>query len=103
MHLLKKKPQPTEYPRLPKKMNWLNINTMHQRFICAWKQLRVNLFAVCDVFASLYAGSLYLSYCFTTFLAVGIVEIQRILVAVIFYELFCERAVLGDNRKKDDL
>lgn len=57
------------------------------------KQLKINLFAVCNVFFSLYAGSLCLSYCFTTSLAAGIVEIQCTLVAVIFYGLLCESCI----------
>lgn len=71
-------------------MNWLNINTMHQRFIYAQEASKINLFAICKVFTSLCDGLLYLSYCFTTSVAVGTVELQHILVAVIFNGLLRE-------------
>lgn len=71
-------------------MNWPNINTMHQRFIYAQKELKINLFAVCNTFTPLCAGLLYLSHCFTTSVAVGMVGLQHILVAVIFNRLLRE-------------
>lgn len=66
MHLLKK--YLLNVSRLPKKMNWPNINTMHHRFICAWKQPKSNLSVVFNIFSSLCVGSLFiilLHYFFT--------------------------------------
>lgn len=35
-------------------MNWLNINSIHQSFIFAWEQLKINQFAVYKVFFVCY-------------------------------------------------
>lgn len=36
-------------------MNWLNINSIHQSFIFAWEQLKINQFAVYKVFFVCYS------------------------------------------------